>query len=579
MKPWVNLKNPMRQIFLNRKTDNSRAKRYLCWQFALAGFWMIFSSLTLYSQYPFERTAPSKYRIVFKDKLNSAYAPEAPGEFLSPKALERRQRQNIPIVAGDLPVTRAYLDSIATAGASILHVSKWFNSATIEVEYDSVLENIARFSFIESGTKTGVYTGQTHTSYRNIMETAGNLELDYGPSWWQTAIHNGQLLHNNGFTGRDMVIAVLDAGFSHVDTLPAFNQLFEKGRILGTRDFVEPGNNVYLEATHGMSVLSIMGGFQQGELIGTAPDASFWLLRSEDGASEFIIEEDNWIAAAEFADSVGADIINTSLGYSVFNDSLQNHTYGDMDGNTTRISRAADIAASKGMLVVVSAGNQGNAEWKYITAPADADSVLTIGAVDRSRLISTFSSRGPSSDQEIKPNVVALGQGIFAAYSDGSIRQGNGTSYSAPVISGLAACLWQANPESGAMDLYKAISESADRFYHPDIDYGHGIPDFNLANVLLKASRQGHESAKPVMAFPSPFYNQLYIFFESPVSTPVDITLYDTAGKEIFQKTYQGVTERKYLVIDNDFDRIQKGVYIIRIRAGNLSGNTKLVRY
>jgi len=404
-------------------------------------------------------------------------------------------------------------------------------------------------------------------------------EMEYGPSWWQTAIHNGNLLHNNGFTGNGITIAVLDAGFSDVDTLSVFNRLYENGKILGTRDFVKPGNNVYREATHGMSVLSIIGGYQAEGLIGTAPDASFWLLRTEDGGSEYIIEEDNWIAAAEFADSAGADIINTSLGYSVFNDTLQNHSYADMDGNTTRVSRAADLAASKGMMVIVSAGNQGNMEWKYITAPADGDSVLTVGAIDRSRIISSFSSRGPSSDDEVKPNVVALGQGIYVAGIDGSIRQGNGTSFSAPVISGLTACLWQANPGASAGEVFSAICESADRFYHPDYEYGYSVPDFNLAHVLLKAAEHELGSEAPVIAFPNPFYNQLYVFFNNPVSSPVDIRLYDLAGKEVFQKTYPEVPDRKYLVIDSDFDSIQKGVYIIRIRSGAVAGNSKLIKY
>ena len=196
-----------------------------------------------------------------------------------------------------------------------------------------------------------------------------------------------------------------------------------------------------------MVVLSIMGGNLPGELIGTSPDANFWLLRSEDAGSEYLIEEDNWTAAAEFADSAGADIMNTSLGYSQFDDHLMDHTYADMDGNTTRISRAADIAASKGMLVVVSAGNQGAGNWHYISAPADADSVLAVGAIDANGYIADFSSRGPSSDLRVKPDVVAIGKGTWVADFESGIRQGNGTSLSAPVISGLAACLWQANPE------------------------------------------------------------------------------------------------------------------------------------
>jgi subtilisin family serine protease len=258
---------------------------------------------------------------------------------------------------------------------------------------------------------------------------------------------------------------------------------------------------------------------------------------------------------------------------------MQNHTYADMDGNSTRISRAADIAASKGMLVVVSAGNQGNVPWKYITAPADADSALTVGAVDRTRFVSSFSGRGPSADQQVKPNVMAIGQGTYVANVDGTIRPGNGTSFSGPVITGLAACLWQANPDAKAMEIYNSICESADRFYHPNNDYGYGVPDFNLANILLKASQQGPEDAGSIKVFPNPFNNQLYIFFESSVNESVDVILYDLAGKEIFHKTYPEVSGKKYMVIDSDFEGIQNGVYIIRIETGDVSRNSKLIKF
>ncbi|HEX2395534.1 MAG TPA: S8 family serine peptidase, partial [Bacteroidales bacterium] len=532
------------------------------------------------AQQIFENTAPSKYRVVFKDKGTSEYSIEEPEKFLSPAALERRRKHGIQVTESDLPVSTYYINTIQDYGVRVLSVSKWFNSITIEVNDSTVLPQIGALTFVDKHVVTAHETYKTKTAVsRNNMSLNLFDQMNYGPSWWQTAVHNGQLLHNNGFTGNGITIALLDAGFSNVDTLPVFNRLFENGRIIGTRDFVQPGNSVYREATHGMSVLSIIGGYQSEGLIGTAPDASFWLLRSEDGGSEYIIEEDNWIAAAEFADSAGADIINTSLGYSVFNDSTQNHTYADMDGNTTRVSKAADIAASKGMIVIVSAGNQGNAKWKYITAPADADSVLTVGAIDRSKTIASFSSRGPSSDGRIKPNVVSIGQGVFVGNIDGSIRQGNGTSFSAPVITGLTACLWQANPEAKAGEIYSAIIESSDRFYNPNSDYGYGVPDFHLANLLLKAKSHSLESDARVTAFPNPFYNQLYIFFKEPVSSSISIKLFDLAGKEVFQKTYAGIPDRNFLVIDSDFDSIQKGIYIIRIQAGGVSGNSKLIKY
>jgi serine protease AprX len=573
----------MKPIFLCHKEDNPGIALY-----ALLRSGMVllisfaFFSKPMLAQVGFEQTSPAKFRIVFTNKDNTPFTLEAPDEFLSQKALERRQRQDIPLSFNDLPVTPAYIDSLITAGARVLSVSKWFNAVTIKVLDNLILNRIAKLTFVKKDfiLKSSTDKQIKRTDYNTgVQEVAASLDLDYGPTWWQTAIHNGHLLHKQGFTGKDITIAVIDAGFARADILPAFERLRQNGQILGTRDFVHDGTDIFLGQSHGMSVLSIMGGYLPGDIVGTAPDASFWLLRSEDGSSEYRIEEDNWIAAAEFADSAGVDIINTSLGYSVFDDTLQNYTYAQMDGNTARISRAADMAASKGILVVVSAGNKGNTAWKYITAPADADSVLAVGAIDQSRLIASFSSRGPSSDGQVKPSIVAIGSGTYVAYPDGTIRQGSGTSYSAPVISGLAACLWQANRDATVMELQAAICESADRFHQPDNDYGYGIPDFNLAHVLLQINKGSASFTQSVMVFPNPFSNQLYIVFKSAVDVPVDLSFYDLAGKEIFRKTYPQVAGRNYLKIEEIYDNLPSGVYLLKINAGEITGNSKVIKF
>jgi hypothetical protein len=573
----------MKLILLHHQEGNLVVALYelLRYSLILLAFLTLTSSPVL-TQEVFEQTAPGKYRIEFIDKYNSSYSVEAPEEFLSQKALERRQRQEISISFNDLPVTPAYIDSLTAAGAKVLTVSKWFNAATIQVSDDLTLDKIAKLTFVKKNVllKSSVYKGLAKTlDQTGIQEITASSALDYGLSWWQIAIHNGHLLHNRGYTGKDIIIAVIDAGFYHADVLPVFENLRENGHILGTRDFVTGGADVYSQASHGMSVLSIIGGYLPGELSGTAPDASFWLVRSEDVSSEYLIEEDNWISAAEFADSVGADIINTSLGYSRFTDTLQNHTYAEMDGNTTRVSRAADIAASKGILVVVSAGNEGNKPWKYITAPADADSVLAVGAIDQYRYVATLSSRGPSSDGQVKPNVMAIGKGTYVAYPGGTVGQGNGTSYSAPLIAGLAACLWQAYPHATAMDLLNAICESADRFAQPDEYYGYGIPDFNLAHILLQAEQEGEPFTEPVTVFPNPFNNQLYIIFKSAIDVPVDITLYDLAGKEMFRTICPQVAGRNYVKLEGLFNNLPLGAYLIKINAGEISGNAKLIKF
>ena len=537
---------------------------------------------TLSAQQLFEQTAPSKYRIEFSNKNDNPFSTDNPAEFLSPKALERRIKQNIPVDQNDLPVTPAYLDSLHAAGAEILTVSRWFNAATVLIENDSTLNRISRLTFVKGfhQNKSLLVSSLRTSTSSGVQKLSESPVADYGLSWWQTAIHNGHLLHNRGHKGEGITIAVLDAGFFGVDQIPAFSKLWDNNRILGTRDFVDPGAGVFAGHTHGMHVLSIIGGTLAGELVGTAPEADFWLLRSEDTGSEYLIEEDNWIAAAEFADSAGADIINSSLGYTVFDDPLQDHTLDDMDGNTTRISRAADIAASKGMLVIVSAGNQGNSEWKYIGAPADADSVLAIGAVDENRYVAYFSSRGPSSDGNIKPDVMAIGLGTYMAGSDGGIRQGNGTSLSAPVIAGLSACLWQANPYASAVEMLAAIRESSDRYALPDDNYGYGIPDFNLAGVLLKANADNSGFVEKVSVFPNPFHDLLYLIYNPAVDGPVDIRMYDMTGKEIAQYFFPALPGRKYLKIDGEqLSGLPRGFYLLKCNAFQANSIVKIIKF
>lgn len=569
--------NLMKLIFLNRKNNFGIKTIILA---PCASLLLFIAAYTAKAQPLFERTAPNTYRIVFTDKNESPYSIHQPDEFLSPRAIARRQKQNIPVLPNDLPVNPAYLDSLKSTGVSILTVSKWFNAVTIKESNDSILNRIAEFPFVLKDTESAWINDDQQTGQSTAtQELDEENKFDYGKSWGQTTMLKGDFLHRNGYTGQDMVIAILDAGFLNADRLPVFNRLFERGQILGTRDFVKAGNDVFRESSHGMSVLSIIGGYLPGELVGTAPDASFWLLRSEDARTEYRIEEDNWIAAAEFADSAGADVINSSLGYALFNDSLQNHSYENMDGNTTRITRAADIAASKGIIVVNSAGNQGDAKWRYITAPGDADSIITVGAVDASGYLASFSSRGPTPDNRVKPTVVALGKGTFVARLDSSIGPGNGTSFSAPVIAGLTACLWESLPEASNMEVIQSIIKSSDRADFPGYDYGYGIPNFAIAGFLLKADYDEHLSDFPVVVFPNPFTQQLHLFFEAPINDQIHVQLFDITGKQIFNKDYPGIPGRTFMSLESDFSHLQKGAYIIKVKSGNISGHAKLIKY
>jgi len=338
--------------------------------------------------------APSKFRIQFTDKDNSPYTISNPSAFLSQEAIDRRNDQGISIKLNDLPVNPVYIDSVKSAGVTLLNRSKWFNSITIDTTgtNDSlVLDKIQSFSFVVEVESVGKWKSSTIWGELGWdkweMEKSSTIPIasslitsDYGQSFNQISMVGGEILHEQGYKGQGMTIAVLDAGFYKVDALGAFDSLWANNQILGTWDFVDGEAEVFENGPHGMWVLSVMAANLPGQLVGTAPEANYWLLRTE-APGENIIEEDNWVAAAEFADSAGADIFNTSLGYTTFDDPGQNHTYADMDGNTTRITIGADIAASKGILVVNAAGNQGGTGWKYIAAPADGDSVLAVAVL------------------------------------------------------------------------------------------------------------------------------------------------------------------------------------------------------
>ena len=420
------------------------------------------------------QTAPDKYWLQFTDKNHTPYSLDLPEEFLSLRSINRRIKHNVDFQWNDLPVDPAYVDSLKKLGLKILNVSKWFNAITVQSTDYELIDTITNISFIKGKklVKRFYSTGKYKDKFQDELVITPDLKVsgsvgylsNYGLSRNQIEMLNGHLLHSKGFRGEGMVIAVLDGGFSSTDTISALDSIKYNNQILGTKDFVRGGKIRYDASWHGTAVLSTMAGNIPGLLVGTAPKAWYWLLRCEDSDSEYIIEEDNWVAAAEFADSAGVDIINSSLGYSSYDDESTSHSYEDMDGNTSRVTIGADIAAGKGILVVTSASNQGNKPWHYITSPGDGDSVLTVGAVDSTGVYAYFSSTGPSADGRVKPDVTAQGMATIIMGRDGKIGKGNGTSFSSPLIAGLSACLWQAFPEMTNMqiiDVDVAIKEAA----------------------------------------------------------------------------------------------------------------------
>ncbi|OFX83771.1 MAG: hypothetical protein A2W99_03225 [Bacteroidetes bacterium GWF2_33_16] len=526
----------------------------------------------------FAQIAPNKYRIYFTDKNYSGFSIEHPEEFLSEKAINRRERQNIQIIENDLPVSKFYIDSLKALGLNILNTSKWQNTVTIYSTNQILLDTLHHIGFIKSIQKksTEEISSLVQTNYKSThsISEVTNSNIDYGDSGNQIRLHNGHILHQNGFWGQGITIAVIDAGFYNVDILPAFDSLLENNQIQAIYDFVDNDDFVFDANNHGMKVLSIIGGNIPGQLIGAAPKANFLLLRSEDVNSEYSIEEDNWAAAAEFADSAGADIINTSLGYTVFDDLSLNYSYRDMNGNTAFITKAADIAASKGILVVVSAGNQGNATWRYISAPADGDSVLTVGAVNAFASYVEFSSQGPSSDGRIKPNVAATGYQTILQDVSGQVSKGNGTSFSAPIISGLAACLWQAMPELTNMEILDRIEQSSHQYSNPDYKIGYGVPDFAKAANLTNAISKRNDGYS-IKAYPNPFTQQLslYLNISKFSNSPIIVELYNVLGQQLYNKEL--FTTNNILIIDN-LDNLSKGIYIVKITIDNKTHQIKV---
>ena len=419
-----------------------------------------------------------KYRISLKDKAATEYSLKKPEKYLSAKAIERRRKQNLPIDSTDLPVCRKYIDEIRKQGVKIVVTGKWDNFVTVSCNDTTLIDRIAALPFVLSTEKVWISPGAGKPSMATERDSVLNqptIHSDsiYGRAITQIQMSNGDKLHEAGFKGQGMTIAVIDAGFHNVDKITAMQNI----RILGTKDFVNQQADIFAESSHGMSVLSCIGMNRPDIMTGTAPEASFWLLRSEDEYSEHLVEQDYWSAAVEFADSVGVDVINTSLGYYSFDDKSKNYKYRDLDGRHALMSRQASHIANKGMILVCSAGNSGAGSWKKITPPGDADNVLTVGAIDKRAVLATFSSVGNTADHRVKPDVVAVGVGSDVIRTDGNQGRANGTSFSSPIMCGMVTCLWQACPTLTAKEVIELVRRSGDRAGFPDNIYGYGVPD------------------------------------------------------------------------------------------------------
>ncbi len=518
----------------------------------------------------------SRYIIQLKDKSGNPFLTTNPAQFLMQRSINRRIRYNIAIDESDLPITPAYLDSIRLTGnVTVINVSKWLNQVCIQTTDAAALIKINSFVFVKGTSPIAARVGNIISPISKpldpprqplpIMITGKPQSptdfYNYGESFPQIHLHNGEFLHNHGFRGEGMQLAIMDAGFYHYQSLPTFDSVRKNQQILGTWDFVANETSVNEDFAHGMNCFSTIAANIPGTFVGTAPATSFYLFRTEDVSSEYPVEEQNFAAAAERADSLGVDVFSVSLGYTTFSNNLFNYTYNDMNGNTTISAKAADFAAKKGIFVTVAAGNEGSSSWHYITTPADADSVLTVGAVALNRQVALFSSFGPSSDGQIKPAVAAVGSGaVIANQSTGFPSFGNGTSYSCPIMAGVATCLWQAFPEVNNMGIIDALEKSADRFTTPDDRSGFGIPDVKKAFVqlikkLYKQQISISNSCKTNIGFTVKIATDMNIEIERKLPT-------DAAYKTISMFTPTNNFAATSFVIEDDLNDLQSDIAI-----------------
>jgi hypothetical protein len=538
---------------------------------------LICSLLIVLTSIAAAQTAPGKYRIRFIDKADSPYSLSRPEEFLSEKSIERRIRLGIGFDELDLPVNQTYIEQVLALGPGILHhKSKWFNSITVITEDSTWLEEVRLLPFVaevrsiptglQSEFRDKLITDEDLPGTARMSILCDTFPL-YGKAWRQTEMLNAHWLHSLGYMGAGVDVAQFDAGWSRTDILPAFERLRSEGRIKMTRDFVWSDNpNVYTYNSHGTSVLSIMAAWLPGEMVGAAPEANYYLFRTEDPFSEFPVETDNWAVAAELCDSIGIDIINSSLGYSLFDDVSYDFSYDDMNGENVRCSIAAAIAARKGILVVNSAGNSGDDPWRYLTAPSDAEGILAVGAADSQENHAWFSSYGPSADGRVKPDVSAMGAATAYAAQDSTIRTGNGTSFSSPLIAAATACLYQAFPSSSGAQLRDAVIRSASAYTAPTDSLGYGIPDFYKAWQRLQGGsiEQGDFGAS---AYPNPCNGQLRVTLDDAKSCGLTYSIYDAVGRRVDSSAGVVIADgHGTFTLDSIVSKLPAGQYTLHIQ-------------
>jgi hypothetical protein len=528
-----------------------------------------------------------KFAVIFKDKDTAQYNPQQPEKYLSAKAISRRQAKNIVVDWYDLPVNRQHINTLVNAGFKVHNTSKWFNCAIVFTPNKQAADSIKKLAGVKDVIDVGFGVKNAKSTHANPVELDEMVALleqkftkvkdkykqdtnVYGAGYAQAEMIGVNKLHQLGLNGKGTTIALIDAGYrnahKHIVLKSALKQ------VLSTYDFVDMELNVFDNDDHGTAVWSCMAANDSFNFIGTAPTASYILLRSEDATTEFPVEEFYWAIAAEYADSAGADIISTSLGYNEFDIERYNYGHKNLNGKTAWITQAANIAVNKGLFVLVSAGNEGDNSWKQIAFPADAVDVMTVGAVDKKQRLAGFSSVGLTTDGRIKPDLVAMGENATIASDLGTIYEGDGTSYSCPVLAGGVACLWPYFNAYSIKQIIQWLHLSGSNYYKPNKYFGYGVPNLFMSyqftqtyttDTLLNLVRLDDKN------------HHLTLFIKQ--KEKLKVTLKNELGKTILSQSESikdaGFTRFKL----HGSKKLKKGVYTLQIITNSKNINYKLV--
>ena len=524
----------------------------------------------------------NRYVVFLADKNNAAFSLDRPEEFLSAASIERRKEQAIALDASDLPVSPQYVAELASAGAEIYYTSRWLNAVMIASAPEDTavyqqLDFVTRLELIKptrkgSRSKRGSSYGEEYPLSTTVDREEQLLNM----------VQNEMLgideMHQAGYTGKGIAVAVFDGGFKGVDTISFFRHLYENNQMMPGYDFVGNSSNVYRYGQHGTEALSCIAAYQPGVLEAGAYDAQVMLCITEESTSEYRVEEYNWLFAAEMADSAGIDIISTSLGYTTFDDPGMNYEYQDLDGNTTVITRAVNLAASKGILCVISAGNEGSDRWRYVSPPADATNALAVGAVSSSGDRVSFSSIGPTADERIKPDVSALGLQTVVVDAGGNVTHSSGTSFSAPLIAGLTAGVWEAFPDETNLEIMDKIRAAGSLAMTPNNELGYGIPTFSATQNPVLATTEEPAAEAHYQVFPNPIESgSLSIKPNTPSgSGAVDVYVYNSTGQLVIQEHFLSSSDPTLTL---NTSSLSQGVYILHILSPAIADTVKVIKF